>query len=195
MKEWETPLYHMIQTVDINKEPWEQLGKLKKFDNLPQEQFDELVSGPYNKEEGAAIVMQYLHIERFSNKLRGLLGYLMDFNWPAASRVADLLASIGEPVLPEIKRIFREDKTDWIWLTNIIRGVIKTWDEALIRQLQDELVEIVGYADNEGASIAALNVLQRVLTQNEFDTLYQYLQAKYSDDASLTEDLRYYFDN
>ena len=184
----------MLQTVDWDKEPSEQLENLRKFDNLPQEQYDELTSGKYIKYDEAAMVMEYLPAERLLPNLYSLLVHLQDSNWPAASRVSRLLVSIGAPVLPEIKRVFREDKTDWIWLANIIGGVVKKWDNTSVIQLKRELIEIVGYADNEGASVAALEALHKVLPPSEFQSLYQRLREQYSGNASLTEDLDYVFE-
>lgn len=184
----------MLQTLDSHKDPWQQLEKLKKFDNLQSEQFDELTSGKYNKHEEAAIVMQYLPVERLVPKLPSLLGHLMEGNWPASKRISDLLTSIGAPVLPEIRKVFQRDKNDGIWLNNIIRGIIGYWNNALVLELQRELVEIVTYAEHDGASISALEVLKKVLPAQEFEQLYAYLKEKYANDTSLTNDVLYTFD-
>ncbi|MGI4821989.1 MAG: DUF5071 domain-containing protein [Janthinobacterium lividum] len=191
---WETPLYQMLQTLDSHKDPWQQLERLKKFDNLPPEQFDELTSGKYIKHEEAAIVMQYLPVEWLIPKLPSLLGHLMDGNWPASKRISDLLTSIGAPLLSEIKRVFQTDKNDGIWLNNIIRGIVGHWNNSLISELKHELFEVVNYAEHEGASISALEVLKRILPPQEFEKLYSYLKDKYANNTSLIHDLLYAFD-
>lgn len=189
MTEWETPLYRLLQTVDWNKEGYEQLDALKKFDNLPQAQFDELTSGKYIKSQEAGIVMQYLPTERFLDKLPSLLGHLMDGNWPAAWRVAQVLAAIGEPVIPEIKRVFTDHRTDTLWLANIIRGILTQWDAHLVLQLKRELIEITSYGDEEGAAIGALQVLQGKLLSTEFEPLYKGLRQQYAGSSSLLKEL------
>jgi hypothetical protein len=194
MEKQQIPLYQMLQKVDVNKELGEQLDVLKEFDNLPQEQFDELTSGWYIKHEEAGMVMQYLPVERFYDRLGLLLEHLEDRNWPAASRVADVLLSIGEPALPEIRKRFEKGAAYADWLYPIIRWIIRYWDETLILKVKKELIEVVGYADGEGASIAALEVLQRILSPDEFQSLHQRLRDSYAGNTSLTEDLDYAFE-
>jgi hypothetical protein len=189
MTDWETPLYRLLQTVDWKKEVCEQLEALKKFDNLPQAQFDELTSGKYIKSEEAGIVMQYLPRERFLDKIPSLLGHLMDGNWPAAWRVATVVASLGEPVIPEIKRVFNDNKTDSLWLSNIIHWVLQKWDTSLVLKLKYELIEQVSYADEEGAAIGALQVLQGRLASAEFMPLYQGLRTQYAGSSNLLNEL------
>lgn len=189
MADWETPLYYLLQTVDWSKEPGQQVVALQKFDQLPQAQFDELTSGKYIKSQEAAIVMQYLPTERFLDKLPSLLGHLMDGNWPAAWRVAQVLTTIGEPVIPEIRRVLTDHKTDTLWLENIIRGILTHWDAHLVLQLKSELMEITSYADEEGAAIGALQVLKGKLASTEFEPLYQGLRKQYAGSSSLLKEL------
>jgi len=193
MEERETPLYQMLQKVDVDKEPSKQLDILKAFDNLPQKQFDELTSGWYIKHEEAAIVMQYLPVERFYDRIGLLLEHLEDRNWPAAGRIADLLVSIGEPALSEIRKRFEKGPAYVDWLYPIISWVIRYWSNELILKLKEELIEVISYADAEGASIAALEVLQKVMMPGEFELLYQRLREQYAGNTGLTEDLNYAF--
>lgn len=191
MDNWEKSLAYLLQSIDVKKELNEQLDVLKAFDNLSQEQFDDLTSGWYIKHEEAAIVMQYLPIEQFYDRIRLLLEHLEDRNWSASGRIAKLLVLINERALPEIRRIFQQGAPQAIWLVTIIEWVIFYWDDVLILQLKNELIEAVSYADAEGASIAALRTLRRVLTMDEFEPLYQQLRNRYSGNASLTDDLDY----
>lgn len=188
MEEWETPLWHLLQTVDESREPWEQLDVLRQFDHLTSAQLDELVTR-YHKHEAGAIVMQYLPLARLEDKLHYLLSHVMDFNWPAANRMARLLTTIGAPLLPEIRRVCRDDKNDHIWLGNIFGGVVRHWPTGLVLELKPELVEIAGYADADGAAINALEVLQRVLPPTEFEPLYQQTRQQYAYDSSLQIEL------
>jgi hypothetical protein len=187
MEDWETPLWHLIQTVDVDQEPWEQPDVMRQFDNLTPEQLDELVA--FAKEEGAAIVIQYLPAAQFASRLGELLSGVMDYNWPGAWRKAQALSAIDAPLLPEIKKVFRTDKHNHLWLANIISGVIRPWPDELVRELQPELLEIAGYADADSAAINALIVLQRVLPPAEFEPLYQQARQQYAYDSSLQTEL------
>lgn len=185
--DWETPLWHRLQVVDADQEPPEQLAVLRQFDHLTPAELDELVG--LNKSEEAAVVIQYLPAERFAGRLGELLSGVMDYNWPGAWRIGRALSAVGAPLLPEIRRVFRTDKNDHIWLANIISGVIRPWPDALVQELQPELTEIAGYADADGASIMALQVLQRVLPPAELELLYQQTRQQYAYDPGLQIEL------
>lgn len=55
--------------------------------------------------------------------LPDLLEWLQDMNWPVAQSLAPFLASIGEPLIPHLKKIFESD--DVIWKAWIVSRVIE----------------------------------------------------------------------
>jgi hypothetical protein len=68
----------------------------------------------------AAVAAGYPAVEPI---LPELLEWLQDMNWPVAKSLAPFLASVGEPLIPHLKRIFESE--DVIWKAWIISEIIE----------------------------------------------------------------------
>jgi hypothetical protein len=66
-----------------------------------------------------------------------LMTWLQDYNWPIARIIAPFLASIGRPVLPEIRRVL--DSTDDIWKYWVLTYVVEELEADVIAELRPEL--------------------------------------------------------
>lgn len=55
--------------------------------------------------------------------LPNLLEWLQDMNWPVAQTLAPFLASIGEPLIPHLRKIFETD--DEIWKAWILSTIVE----------------------------------------------------------------------
>jgi uncharacterized protein DUF5071 len=54
-------------------------------------------------------------------KLPLLLEWLQDMNWPVAQTLAPFMASIGEPLIPHLEKIFETDDLIWkCWIISIL---------------------------------------------------------------------------
>jgi hypothetical protein len=69
--------------------------------------------------------------------LPDLMSWLQDYNWPVARIIALLLASIGRPVLPEIRHVL--DSGDDIWKYWTLTCVVDEFAPDLIAELRPEL--------------------------------------------------------
>jgi Domain of unknown function (DUF5071) len=69
-----------------------------------------------------------------------LLTWIQDMNWPVAPAMCNLLVSIGEPLIPNLRPILNSDDAEWkYWL---ITGVLRDWPADLVEQLRPELSRI-----------------------------------------------------
>jgi hypothetical protein len=64
-----------------------------------------------------------------------LIEWLQDYNWPVAKILAPFLASIGSPLLPEIRRVL--GTKDYVWQYWVLTCLVKTAEMA--SALRDEL--------------------------------------------------------
>ena len=71
--------------------------------------------------------------------LPALLEWLQDLNWPVARVLAPFLASIGEPMIPHLERIFSTD--DYIWQYWIIECLIAR-NQVLRRHFTPRLIRL-----------------------------------------------------
>ena len=55
--------------------------------------------------------------------LPNLLEWLQDINWPVARTLAPFLASIGEPLIPHLRKIFATD--DEIWKAWVLSSIVE----------------------------------------------------------------------
>ncbi|MGC7870990.1 DUF5071 domain-containing protein [Desulfosporosinus sp. SYSU MS00001] len=113
------------------------------------------------KDGRAAKVLKGIGYPRVKNVLYELLGWLKDINWPGAYDIADLIVSIGTPMIPHIKRAFEE--RDDIWHYWIITNVLEKWDKETIKPLEEELMRFVNSFDlllmTECVDIASMKLL------------------------------------
>ena len=68
--------------------------------------------------------------------LSDLIAWLQDGNWPVAHVIAPFLATIGTPLLPEIRRVLQT--TDDIWKYWLLAGVVAESPD-LAHALRDDL--------------------------------------------------------
>jgi hypothetical protein len=71
-----------------------------------------------------------------------LLEWMQDYNWPVAQVLAPFLATIGEPLLTEIRRILATD--DDVWKYWILIRIVAT-SPALAEQLRPELSRLAQF--------------------------------------------------
>ncbi len=90
--------------------------------------------------------------------LRGLLEWIQDLNWPGAQRIAELLASIGEPLIPYIKEAFKMNDPSWHYW--ILTELVSDWPKDLVQELLNELkvmAQEMNFAEEN--DLVALNIL------------------------------------
>ena len=92
-----------------------------------------------------------------------------------------MLSAAGELAVPEIKRVFLEEK-DSTWNDWIILSVLRDWDASLITKLKTELLHLIDKPDSEGAATSALRILieKGMLTSEIKESLYQQLRQAYA---------------
>jgi hypothetical protein len=56
-----------------------------------------------------------------------LLEWIQDINWPVALVLAPFLASIGRPLAPDIRRVFKAD--DYAWQDHLLQHVVAHSDD------------------------------------------------------------------
>ena len=79
--------------------------------------------------------------------LPNLLEWLQDMNWPVAQTLAPFLASIGEPLIPHLIKIFETD--DEIWQAWILSQNVE--DSPILAQEFREYIErLANDRSNEG---------------------------------------------
>jgi hypothetical protein len=96
-----------------------------------------------------------------------LFEWLRDCNWPVSRIIAPFLASIGEPVIPEIRIILQSD--DDIWKYWVLEQIVAESTPEVARGLYDELIRIVtGPTLGEVAEDVA-EIAQEILEKLEND--------------------------
>jgi hypothetical protein len=82
-----------------------------------------------------------------------LLEWVQDMNWPVAMKLAPFLASIGAPLAPHIREVFKTDDETWkCWII----GEILQESPELAGMFRDEL-ERIAYSPNESEAEYELN--------------------------------------
>lgn len=185
-------LYQKLENrIDWNKPVALQLDRLSEFDDITDEEIEELAQTCHKSTE-AGILLEYLGHERLGSYVPLFLAFLQDMNWPAAAGASKMLAKAGKKIVPEIKRVFQEVKNDPIWHYWILLGVVQDFEKELILALKLDLTELIARADKEGASIQALRILKekQALSAVEVEEYYGYLLDKYSGDDDWIKDLK-----
>jgi len=109
------------------------------------------------------------------NHLDELLVWLQDINWPGAKIIADLLTTIGKPLIPSIKKVLKTD--DGMWIYWIFEEIINNWSKELIIEIKDELILLTNKIDYEGVFIKALKILREneLIDNDKFNEIFQNL--------------------
>lgn len=76
-----------------------------------------------------------------------LLHWLQDINWPIAPPLADFLITVGEPLLPHLRKVLKSHDDMWIYW--VLRYVVARLPPHLVRELREEIVALVGVAEND----------------------------------------------
>lgn len=89
-----------------------------------------------------------------------LLEWMQDYNWPIARELAPFLATIGEPLLPEIQRIL--NTTDQLWKYWILTKIVAKSPQ-LAEQLRPVLMRITQFPSKEEREEELHIVAQEIL--------------------------------
>lgn len=73
--------------------------------------------------------------------LSDLFMWIQDINWPVAQIVAPFLATIGTPIIPEIRKILKTN--DGVWKLWVLGYVVSNSSVEVITSLKDDLLRIV----------------------------------------------------
>lgn len=89
-----------------------------------------------------------------------LLQWLQDMNWPVAKGLTPFLASIGEPLVPEIRRIIATD--DVMWKCWVVQELVKP-NPAVLATLRPDLVAIATMEPRDEDEAYLRDVVQEAL--------------------------------
>ena len=79
--------------------------------------------------------------------LEGLFLWLQDMNDPIAMPIADFLITVGDPLIPHIKKILRSNDDMWIYW--VLQYVVERLSPEHIHALKPELNQLVNVAEND----------------------------------------------
>jgi hypothetical protein len=96
----------------------------------------------------------------------------------------------GDDIIYDIKNALKNSPNDSIWQDNMIRLLLKL-DSNKIKELEVELIKIVSNADEDGASITALEILynKQIIEKTEIEFYANFLLSKYSSDKYNSMDI------
>ncbi|MBC3908932.1 DUF5071 domain-containing protein [Undibacterium umbellatum] len=75
-----------------------------------------------------------------------LFMWLQDINYPIAMPIADFLITVGDPLIPHIKKILRSNDDMWIYW--VLQYVVERLSPEHIRALEPELYQLACVAEN-----------------------------------------------
>jgi hypothetical protein len=185
-----SPLDERLQSIDFFQTEPQLQQSLQTLHDLSDAQVAELASGKYVKNWRAGLVLRSLSHERLLPHVVPLLGYLQDVNWPAFDYVLEVVQALGPAMIPAIQHVFPTHPRDGDWMERLLWNVVDYWQDDWVRQVQPTLVAYVRFAQRDGASIAALETLERVLLPEEHFALYHELRTQYADSVELTVQLQ-----
>jgi hypothetical protein len=159
-----------------------QLAK-EKLKELPEHQMNLLVLPLLDKAlwDNAADLLAEMGYPRIEPILYEVLTWLQDINWPGSIRISELLVSVGEPLIPYIKRALAESDSDWNYW--IITYVICKWETELIQKMTQDLLELAEGFDYCLVHIEALKLLVREGLIEE-SKIIQIVESKKLDDRN-----------
>ncbi|MFD2880961.1 DUF5071 domain-containing protein [Paenibacillus rhizoplanae] len=134
---------HLFKKLDWDTAEAEQAEAIQKLQDIQDEELHLLLQ-PLGKEYwgGAAEVIVKLGYPRVKPILPGLLQWIQDMNWPGSRRIATLLRETGDPVIPYIQDVFRNQSQDEEWMYWIFEMIIDYWNKDHISQIQEELIRL-----------------------------------------------------
>lgn len=77
--------------------------------------------------------------------LEGLFIWLQDINYPISRPIADFLVTVGEPLIPHIKKILRSNDQPWIEV--VLDYVVARLAPEHIHALKAELSQLAGMSE------------------------------------------------
>lgn len=122
-------------------------------------------------DEAAELVIS-LGYPRVNSILPGLLEWIQDINWPGASRIADFLREIGDPLIPYIKNVINHHRQDTEWIEWIFEKIIDHWNTEQVLQIRDELILMSQEKDNDFRALKTL-LIHGLYQKYEADELIQ----------------------
>lgn len=150
----------------------------------------ELFSGNYVKYEGAGYLILNSNNESLKKRIPELLTWIQDMNWPASHYIFKFLVKFGDELIYDIKCTFNNSSNDSIWQNNLIRVLLEINSSKTI-ELQSELINIVLNADEDGASISALELLykKQIIDRPTIEKYCNFLLNEYSSDKYNLQDI------
>lgn len=92
-----------------------------------------------------------------------LIEWMQDFNWPVAQVLQPLLASIGVPLAPYVRKVLSEEDEVWkFWVLHCIVRESKELGKALRTELQYIVLNPTPGAKQEGAASVASEILKGI---------------------------------
>jgi hypothetical protein len=76
-----------------------------------------------------------------------LLEWIQDMNWPVALPLSEYLVTIGEPLIPHLRKILTSD--DHWWIYSVLLHIVEDLPVELVRSLKPELDQLVGRSEND----------------------------------------------
>ncbi|ETT62605.1 hypothetical protein C173_25936 [Paenibacillus sp. FSL R7-277] len=140
----------LIQKLDWDTPEAEQAEAIHKLQDIRDGELHLLLQ-PLGKGywDGAAEVIVRLGFPRVKPILPGLLEWIQDMNWPGAAQIAPFLREIGNPLIPYIQDVFRNQSQDEEWMYWIFEMILDHWNKEQITPLREDLIRL-----NEGGTIA-----------------------------------------
>lgn len=121
-----------------------------------------------------------------------LLTWLQDINWPIAIPLADFLVTVGEPLLPHLKKVLLSHDDMWVYW--VLQAVVAKLPKDLVRHLEPELRSLATVAENDhialrvgGAAGIWDNTALRRMLANKISAYEEFLLELKAMEAGLPE--------
>jgi hypothetical protein len=143
--------------------------------------------------ESAAKVLRNIGYPRVRQVLPEILEWLQDLNWPGATEVAELLLTIGRPVVPYVREVLKG--SDEMWQYWVLECLVNNWPRDLVAEIQNELLVVARRWDIEGINIKAIKLLaiHKITDTRELTRIYEDKKSTYQDLLNELNDIEKYF--
>ncbi|MEL6822404.1 MAG: DUF5071 domain-containing protein [Calditrichota bacterium] len=93
--------------------------------------------------------------------LEELFEWLQDMNWPVAQKIAPFLVSIGEPLIPHLRKIFADNDAEWKFFS--LGWIVQKLELPVIQQLEGDLRRMAeAGTEAEHVQEAASEILEKL---------------------------------